>query len=157
MSFAADTAFCGEPCSAHGRRSPVGDTSPQSSQDSELVSCSVRAIYASHGPSICRICRVSAASCREAGLGLRKRWRTCADLGDQRRHPLSTSSVSPLDHCKAGCHGFIHAMHIAERNDCAECAQKDAFYLSEIDKKYSNFLRLKNNCRFRILTNPAVA
>ena len=157
MSFAADTAFCGEPCSAHGRRSPVGDTSPQSSQDSELVSCSVRAIYASHGPSICRLCRVSAASCREAGLGLWKRWCTCADLGDQRRHPLSTSSVSPLDHCKAGCHRFIHAMHIAERNDCAECAQKDAFYLSEIDKKYSNFLRLKNNCRFRILTNPAVA
>jgi hypothetical protein len=51
--------------------------------------------------------------------------------------------------------GFIHVMHIANRNDYAGCAQKVAFFLSEIDNKYSNFLRLKNICRPRILTNPA--
>jgi hypothetical protein len=48
-------------------------------------------------------------------------------------------------------------MHIAERNDYAECAQKVAFYLSEIDEKYSNFLRLKTICCFRILTTPTFA
>jgi hypothetical protein len=36
----------------------------------------------------------------------------------------------------------------------AGCAQKVAFCLSEIDKKYSNFLPLKNICRSQILTNP---